>query len=97
MGTKITNIASNKFRCYDNGGATYDRFTIVFTKKINEEFIYIGSSENPFSPIGIYQHGFSDYLIDKPRYKHLGNKITFTDLPIEVKKAIMSDYNNLLN
>ena len=36
----------------DNGGETFDRYTIVNTK----DGEMIGASENPFSPLGFGQH-----------------------------------------
>jgi len=81
-------------RCYDNGGKTLDRYTIVYTgnyKGRNGRCEYLGCSENPFHGIG--QHGESAEIIDKPSYKHLGKKINFISLPEQVKKAVMQDYN----
>ncbi len=38
--------------CFDNNGETFDRFTIL-NKKTGD---MIGSSSNPFSPMGFGQH-----------------------------------------
>ena len=47
-------------RCYDNGGKTFDRFTVIFTRAHNfglKGFIVgVGMSENPFHPQGFGQH-----------------------------------------
>lgn len=59
-------------RCYDNGGQSADRFTVVFTgryrKKTGGDFMYLGLSANPYHPMGFGQHGFSSIQIDRPSY-----------------------------
>jgi len=83
-------------RCYDNGGTSADRYTVVFTgrytHKTNGGFWYLGMSTNPFHPQGIGQHGDSNSPIDTPSYKHLGKKIKFTDLTAECQKLVLQDY-----
>jgi len=85
-----------KIRIYDNGGASVDRFTIVYTGNYREttarEFYYIASSSNPSHPQGFWEHGSSDTQIDRPKYSHLGKKIKFDKLPDAVKSSLMSDY-----
>ena len=88
-------------RCYDNGGKTFDRYTVVFTgkylHKTNGSSQYVGMSENPFSPQGFGQHGESNtnQPIDKPSYKHLGKKIEFSELPQDCKTLVINDYIEL--
>jgi hypothetical protein len=88
-------------RCYDNQGETADRYTVVFTghyrKSQRDDFVYVGMNAYPFDPQGIGQHGFSDSLIDRPTYSHLGKKITFQDLPKDCKKAVLLDYKGIWN
>jgi hypothetical protein len=80
-------------RCYDNGGETFDRYTIVYIKKrVDGQFLYVGASEYPFDPQGFGQHGESFWPIDRPTYGHLGKKIPFTDLPPDVQRLVVSDY-----
>lgn len=92
-------------RIYDNNGETWDRYTVVFTRycltverpvkygKIKlREYMYVGMSGNPYSPMGFYQHGFSKERIDYPSYAHLGRKITFSDLPKDCQLAVMAEY-----
>ena len=100
----MPNNTPRYIRCYDNGGESADRYTVVFTgryrryKTIEDErtrpryYVYLGMSANPFHPQGIGQHGESNYLIDRPGYSHLGKKISFTDLPVDCQKAVVSDY-----
>ena len=84
-------------RCYDNGGTdapdgSIDRFTVVFTR-INDGYChYLALNESPFSPLGFCQHGEDRDVIDKPRYSHLGKKITFDDLPRDSQIAVLQDY-----
>ena len=57
-------------RCYDNGGKTFDRFTVVFSGNYRSipnrrcrakngplDFQNVGMSESPFHPQGFGQHG----------------------------------------
>lgn len=91
-------IKPRYIRCYDNGGKSFDRFTIVFTGRYAKKmggFIYLGLSEHPYHPQGFGQHGFSDYLIDRPTYGHLGKRIVFEKLPIDCQKAIVETYSDI--
>lgn len=70
---------------YDNGGETFDRFTVV----LNEPYDHtgkllecLGLSLNPSSPQGFSQ--FSGCQ-DGP---HLGQKIEFSELPENVQKHV---------
>ena len=97
-------LSPRYIRCYDNNGKTYDRYTVVFTKKRIGggkyrlgQFIYVGMCKNPYHPLGFYQHGFSDCVIDHSSYSHLGKKIQFFKLPEECQKAIIEEYNGLWN
>ena len=85
--------------CYDNGGTSFDQYTIVFTgryrhKTLGETF-YRGCSKNPYHPCGIGQSGSSPDRIDWPTYGHLGKKIRFYELPPDVRKLVLDDYAEL--
>jgi hypothetical protein len=95
-------------RCYDNGGATFDQFTVVFTgryrRKTNGAFVYVGMSAKPYDPQGFGQHGDSPRPIDVNkdgfapavgRTNHLGKRITFGDLPPACRILVLSDYREL--
>ena len=95
-------------RCYDNGGETCDRYTAVFTgkyKKGNGWFQYIGRSDKPFRPTGFGQHGETQWKpcdVNKSgfapaigRKNHLGKRIRFDELPLDCKRAVISDYIQL--
>lgn len=84
-----------KVRIYDNGGKTFDRYTVVFTGNYaGRDGIcsYLGMSERPFHPQGFCQHGEHRQVIDRPRYGHLGKRIKFESLPEDCRKAVMQDY-----
>lgn len=85
--------------CYDNGGESFDRYTIVFTgryrHKTGGEFWYLGASEHPFHPQGLGQLGTSPKQIDDPIYSHLGKKVTFQSLPEDVQMFILQEYKYL--
>lgn len=84
-------------RCYDNGGETFDRFMVIFSKKkIGDEFMYLGMSSDPTHPQGFGQHGFTKFQpADRPAYSHLGKKIKFEDLPEDCQKVVISNYLQL--
>jgi len=95
-------LSPKYIRCYDNNSVTFDRYTVVFTKKRIGcakgklgEFVYVGMSKNPCHPLGYYQHGFSDGLIDGISYRHLGKKIRFVELPNDCQELIKLEYNEL--
>jgi len=83
--------------CYDNGGKTCDRYTIVFTGryKSRSECLYIGASSAPFHPQGFGQHGSAPSAIDSPRYSHLGRKVKFATLPKDVQTLALTTYLDL--
>ncbi len=83
--------------CYDNGGETADRYTVVFTKPMKgshgEFFVYVGMSRDPYSPQGVGTHGDSKERIDRPTGNHLGKKIKFEKLPEPCRKLVLEDYS----
>jgi hypothetical protein len=87
-------------RCYDNGGKTIDRYTIVFTGRYRHKTggaqWYVGSSAYPTHPQGFYQHGeHTGWSVDRPTYSHLGKRVRFADLPGAVRRCVLSDYRYL--
>ena len=88
-------------RCYDNGGSTADRYTIVFSGKNGGFTLYC--SENPFHPQGVGQH--EDGRVDealiwggdpieaKRMRAVLGPRLPFEELPARVREAVLADYN----
>ncbi len=87
-------------RCYDNGGKTADRYTIVFTRLNSlgyKECMYLSANSEPFHPQGIGMHGSAPTAIDRPAYSHLGKRIQFDNLPEMVRKLVLMDYRELWN
>lgn len=86
-------------RCYDNGGETADRYSVVFTgrRARGAGFPYLGMSANPFHPQGIGTRGESEYFVDRPTSRHLGKRIAFEALPEDCRKLVMQDYRALWN
>lgn len=86
-------------RCYDNGGETADRYTVVFTgnytSRTNRYHWYLGMSANPFHPLGIGSFGESRTQIDRPKYSHLGKPIKFEDLPEKCQQNVREYYVDL--
>lgn len=83
-------------RCYDNGGESADRYTVLFTRKrVAGQFMHLGMSAYPCHPQGVGMHGFSDQPIDRPAYGHLGKRIHFHDLPAECRALVAEDYADL--
>lgn len=87
-------------RCYDNGGQSGDRYTVVFTrlgqkKGLRGVCLYLGMNAHPTHPQGIGQHGESDKPIDRPSYAHLGKRVAFDALPADCQKVAMRTYEEL--
>jgi hypothetical protein len=94
-------------RCYDNGGESADRYTVVFTgryPKYRRAFQYVGMSAHPFHPQGIGMHGDSFRQIDVNKWgfapaigrkNHLGTRIPFQQLPPDCQRLVRSDYKAL--
>jgi hypothetical protein len=86
-------------RCYDNGGRSFDRYTVVFTGRYTHKtggaFLYLGMSENPFHPQGFGQHGESQQRIDYPKYSHIGKPIPFNALPEKCRELVLADYADI--
>ena len=53
------------------------------------------ASAEPFHPQGFGQHGSSDHQIDYPSYGHLGKKVTFESLPVNVQRFVLTEYRDL--
>ena len=74
--------------CYDNGGKTADRFTVVFldqSERGENTFAALGMNHEPFHPMGIGMHVTA---MDGP---HLGEPIPFEDLPADCQRCAMQD------
>jgi hypothetical protein len=88
-------------RCYDNGGKTVDRYTVVFTGlyRGREGCDYIDMSPAPFHPDGVCYYGWKPTVIDAPqgwapaigRCNHMGRRIPFRALPPDCRKVVVQD------
>lgn len=73
---------------YDNGGKTYDRYTVVFMNRPTHAnpkytmFECVGFNDDPFSPLG-----FGQYCSAMPG-RHLGKRIKISDLPEKARKFV---------
>lgn len=94
--TATENISGVTIKAYDNGGKTFDRYSVLF---MDESTTYAGStlyarltmSENPFHPQGV---GIADEEEDGA---FMGKRIAFADLPENCQKAVMQDVQAILD
>ena len=70
---------------YDNGGETFDRFTVYYDEMERGYYNGRGMSEHPFHPQGFGQ------CIAGAIGKHNGKRIQFDELPEDCQKLIKSD------
>lgn len=84
-------------RCYDNGGRSFDRYTVVFTGHYRNRkgCDYLGMSAHPCHPQGFGQHGWAPHIIDRPAHRHLGKRVGYDQLPEECRALVMSDYRSI--
>ncbi len=94
----LPNGSPRYVRCYDNNGKTADRYTIVFSRLQGIGYkgcLYLGANNQPFYPQGIGMTCEAPSAIDKPGYSHLGKKIKFESLPLDVKKLVLDMYKDI--
>lgn len=92
----VARVSALPIRCYDNGGATTDRYTVIYTEpngnaRGDRWFDYIGMSEHPTHPQGIGQHGelTPEQFV---KYAWTGDKrIDFEALPAECRRVVLRD------
>ena len=70
---------------YDNGGKSFDRYTVYYDEKDGQFYSCLGMSENPFHPQGCGYH--SSGILGR----HNGKRISFDELPIACQKAVNQD------
>lgn len=77
-------------KCYDNGGETADRYTVVYLDQSERQLDTFGArgmSADPFHPQG---YGMYCSAMIGP---HLGKEIDFTDLPPDCQRLVKQDLN----
>ena len=87
--TSMVNGKRKVCRIFDNGGLSFDRYTIAFKGfRYNGRMVYpyFAASEKPFHPQGLGQYGESTLFLTG---KHLGKRVDFADIPEQVKKLIL--------
>lgn len=79
-------------RIYDNGGKSFDRYTVVFMDEVERTtvdgklYAALAMSAFPFHPQGFGQH------TSAMPGKHLGRRIKFDDLPQDCQKCVAQDF-----
>jgi hypothetical protein len=74
--------------CYDNGGRSADRYTVVYLdspERRPNTYGCLGMNHEPFHPQGIGMH--STAMVGR----HLGKRIPFSTLPPDCQKAVLQD------
>ena len=77
-----------KIRCYDNGGRSADRYTVVYLDEPYGQpglFHAVGMSDNPFHPQGVGMH------CSAMPGRHLGKRISFDNLPLDCQRLVTQD------
>ena len=74
-----------KYKIYDNGGETMDRYTLRIPIEGHQNK-YHGFNECPFHPQGFGQY-CGEYNTERS-YKHLGKLIKLEDLPDQAQRFV---------
>ncbi len=85
---KTERIGESRIRCYDNGGKTVDRYTVVymdFPERQRGFFLSLGMSEDPGHPQGFGQHTVA--MLGA----HLGRRVPFRMLPGRCRRVVLAD------
>ena len=75
-------------RCYDNGGRSIDRYTVVFMDWPEVRpgvFAALAMNVAPFHP-----QGFGQHCTARPG-RHLGRRVQLADLPEDCQKLVRMD------
>ena len=86
MKTEI--VLKHPIRCYDSGGKTADRFTVVFMDQPGRSphmFAAVGMNGSPFHPQGFGKHCAA--MVGR----HLGKRVPFASLPDDCRKLVTLD------
>ena len=73
-------------RCYDNGGRSLDRYTVVYMQEPGSKpgtFAGRGMNSEPFHGIGCY--------VEAAPGRHLGKRIKLEDLPEACQQLVKQD------
>jgi len=76
-----------RFLCFDNGGESFDRYTVFYKRHGWEPWrYYIAASSRPFDPQGFGQHGETPPFWRRKDAAHIGQPIRFAKLPPDVQR-----------
>ena len=81
-------VNGQPIRCYDNGGKTFDRYTVVYMaepERATGIFAAVGMSSKPFHP-----QDFGQHCTAMPG-KHLGKRVPFDSLPNDCQRLVTRD------
>lgn len=83
----MKNFTVDQLRCYDNGGRSFDRYTVIPPRWAGKDWqerprlwVAIGASERPFHPQGFGQ------MCSAQAGRHLGKRVAFKELPGDVQR-----------
>lgn len=84
---KTERINGHPVRCFDNGGRTADRYTVVYMDLPEGPGLFgsRGMSADPFHPQGV-----GIYCAALPG-RHLGKRVPFSSLPAKCQKLATQD------
>lgn len=85
---KTETINGQRIRCYDDGGKTIDRYTVVYIDQPEQGhnmYAAVSMNASPFHPQGFGQHCTA--MVGR----HLGKRIAFADLPVDCRRLVERD------
>jgi len=81
---------------FDNEGYTFDRYTINILFENGDSYV-VASSSNPTHPQGVWSIKENEYIVAEDLTKedaHIGKEIDWDELPNEVKKTVLSYFDD---
>ena len=85
----IEMISNRPIKCYDNGGKSFDRYTVIYLDEIENRdkrlFAARAMSASPFNAQGFGQ--YTSAMVGS----HLGKRIAFAELPKDCQKLVLKD------
>jgi hypothetical protein len=72
----------------DNGGETFDRYTLSFLSDDGEDSFMYGASENPFHPCGFGMYVGDGCFPDTDEFPSIGLPVQVHELPLQVQILI---------
>ena len=94
--SRIEDIAGIRIKCFDIGSnKVMDRYSVLFVDipwndHGSKKVACLGMSDDPYAPYGFGQH------CGATAGRHLGKRISFTELPEPCQSVIMSEVTAIL-